>query len=231
MGNNPVSGVDPDGRFRSEIGAQFYNLLTGNKGYVVGGNGRWNVNFVDGEDIRVVTAFKGGNWDKFSLIAGELSSNISSKSGVKKFLWNTVGRYYVPDKYSISASIGFTAGCGGKGGVTMHILTRGDDIGVHYTANLEGNVGWDLTIGEIEVTKGYYLHYNPNVIIKQTLEGYNVSGSVGATILTGKVNFTGKFGLDETKRPIWFEFGGSLGWEPTPVNFRGTFGGGYSKLL
>ncbi len=194
MGNNPISGVDPDGGFKTRFGAWLYSTFNGggdieqalggaNKGeWFVGQQVKWGG---DGAGVQYNRAFDWGNGNK----------------SFGDHVWNhPVTRYYIPDFVGISFfNVQGVAGLGGSIDFDLMWTLRGDDaswkpliaaspsLGVGVEAGVTVGVNEYSYFGNAHDIKRDFLATNSFAKDGPTIGGY---GSVSIPVIKGGVSVT-----------------------------------------
>ena len=170
MGNNPISGVDPDGGFKTRAGAKLYNLLHGNKGTVdqFKGGARSGEYFVSNEHG----------------IPGGISAGIETSWGMQEGNANfSANIRYLIGSFSMGVEIGYGNSLIGLNGAARFKMSSSTDfrsmknffkdinksikngIGVQAKFGIGVKIGNTPTIlTEAKISSQTFLKYDANIL-------------------------------------------------------------------
>ena len=223
MGNNPISGLDPDGGFKTQLAARWFAL--------------WN----GGGDIeRSLGGSNKGEWyvGKSMKYTGE-GAGVAYKrtfdgEGLTSRAWNSPpARMIIPDYYVFNINV--QAGFGGYLGkdVAFTLMLRGKDPGLY--SNETTNFGI-MTSGGVDaglgIGNGWFLTLNPRNASSDIFDGPQVSGAIGAELKAGYgggANISGDVGYsDKGVNTLTLKLNGTVGYGiASPVH--GEVGGGITN--
>ncbi|KYG81080.1 RHS repeat-associated protein [Roseivirga ehrenbergii] len=221
LGNNPINGIDPDGRFKRKWQAYTAWALTGFRGWI---------DFAEGGD-------RAGEWyigENFNVDGGVgTRRTFDYGNGNKSFgeyVWNTpLARYYFPD--FVNAGVGFNGilGLGGYTNFDLQWVTRGPEaslypavtvtqaVGIGFSVDATLNVGGTNYLGSVQDIRR-------NMMQTSIADGQvTYWGSAGLTA-GGKLGIEGSYTPTKTGYGLvgrQLIIGGGLPLGPLPFNAAG----------
>ncbi len=174
MGNNPVSGVDPDGRFWQEMGNWFKT-------------GMWISNAgLDFMNKTPGASYNGMNTVGYSLDGGAAVTKFSSVNDFWKpaeWIYNNPMRYgpflHIPDMITFSFDAGAIPIYGGGVNAQINILFRGPEKGIFVTHSYSNRGGVEGDIG-VNIGVAYFMGNAKHITRSSYLgKGWDIDGGIG----------------------------------------------------